>query len=148
MISGALKLAQLLYQEDKINGIIGLGGSMGTTLSTAVMRAFPIGFPKVMISTMASRDTRAFVGTRDILMLHSVCDLVGINRITARILHNGAAAMAGMIPSNTAMPIDFSAGWLESNNTPKPTAVVNPEAQTAREVAGPEAFRRAAMKIP
>ena len=97
MISGALKLAQLLYQEDKINGIIGLGGSMGTTLSTAVMRAFPIGFPKVMISTMASRDTRAFVGTRDILMLHSVCDLVGINRITARILHNGAAAMAGMI---------------------------------------------------
>jgi len=97
MISGALRLAQNLYHKGEINGIIGLGGSMGTTLATAVMRAFTIGFPKVMISTMASRDTRAFVGTKDILMLHSVCDLVGINRITSRILHNGAAAMTGMI---------------------------------------------------
>lgn len=97
MISGALRLAQNMFRKGEINGIIGLGGSMGTTLATAVMRAFPIGFPKVMISTMASRDTRAFVGTKDVLMLHSVCDLVGINRITSMILHNGAAAMGGMI---------------------------------------------------
>ncbi len=47
---------------------------MGTTLGTGVMRSFPVGVPKVMISTMASRDTRAFVGTKDILMLHSVCE--------------------------------------------------------------------------
>lgn len=97
MISGALKLAHERYSKGEINGVIGLGGSMGTTLATAVMRTFPVGFPKVMISTMASRDTRAFVGTCDVLMLYSVCDLVGINRITSKILHNGAAAMAGMI---------------------------------------------------
>ena len=70
---------------------------MGTTLGTAVMRQFPIGFPKVMISTMASRDTRDFVGTKDILMLHSVCDLSGLNRITRKVLLNGAGAMAGML---------------------------------------------------
>jgi uncharacterized protein (UPF0261 family) len=70
---------------------------MGTTLGTGVMRAFPVGMPKVMISTMASRNTHAFVGTKDILMLHSVCDLSGLNRITRIILANGAGALAGML---------------------------------------------------
>jgi uncharacterized protein (UPF0261 family) len=73
---------------------------MGTTLGTGVMRAFPIGFPKLMISTMASRDTRPFVGSHDILMLHSVCDLSGINRITELILRNGALSMAGMLQAS------------------------------------------------
>ena len=97
MISGAVKHARELYDRGKIQGVIGLGGSMGTTLGTAVMRSFAIGVPKVMISTMASRDTRAFVGTKDILMLHSVCDLNGLNRVTTKVLHNGALAMAGML---------------------------------------------------
>jgi uncharacterized protein (UPF0261 family) len=97
MITGAIRCAKDLYHEGKIKGILGLGGSMGTTLGTGVMRTFPIGFPKVMISSMASRNTRAFVGTKDILMLHSVCDLSGINRITKKILRNGAFAIAGMM---------------------------------------------------
>jgi uncharacterized protein (UPF0261 family) len=97
MTKGAIKCAQKLDRQNKIDGIIGLGGSMGTTLGTAVMRAFPVGVPKVMITTMASRDTRAFVGTKDILMLHSVCDLAGLNRITYMILGNGAGALAGML---------------------------------------------------
>jgi uncharacterized protein (UPF0261 family) len=97
MINGAIQYAKDLYHERKIKGILGLGGSMGTTLGTGVMRTFPIGFPKVMISSMASRNTRAFVGTKDILMLHSVCDLSGINRITKKILRNGALALAGMV---------------------------------------------------
>lgn len=97
MINGAIQWAKDLYQQGKIQGIIGLGGSMGTTLGTSVMRVLPIGFPKVMISSMASRNTRAFVGTKDILMLHSVCDLSGINRITKKILQNGALALAGMM---------------------------------------------------
>jgi uncharacterized protein (UPF0261 family) len=97
MTEGAIKCAQRLYRQNEIHGIIGLGGSMGTTLGTGVMRAFPIGFPKLMISTMASRDTRPFVGSHDILMLHSVCDLSGINRITEVILRNGALAMFGML---------------------------------------------------
>lgn len=97
MTEGAIKCARKLYRQKKFHGIIGLGGSMGTTLATGVMRAFPVGLPKVMISTMASRDTRAFVGTKDILMLHSVCDLVGLNRITEKVLGNGARALAGML---------------------------------------------------
>ena len=97
MTEGAIKCSQKLYRQNKFQGIIGLGGSMGTTLGTAVMRTFPVGIPKVMITTMASRDTRAFVGTKDILMLHSVCDLSGLNRITNQILSNGAGALAGML---------------------------------------------------
>ena len=97
MIKGAMRCAEDLRREGTIGGVIGLGGSMGTTLGTAVMRSFPVGFPKIMISTMASRDTHDFVGTKDILMLHSVCDISGLNRITNRVLHNGAMAMAGMI---------------------------------------------------
>jgi uncharacterized protein (UPF0261 family) len=102
MTVGAIGCALDLYRDGRIGGIIGLGGSMGTTLGTGVMRAFPVGFPKVMISTMASRNTRPFVGTKDIMMLHSVCDLSGINRITSRILRNGALALAGMV--NGAVP--------------------------------------------
>ncbi len=97
MIKGALRCAQDLYGRNEMGGLIGVGGSMGTTLGTAVMRSFPVGFPKVMISTMASRDTHDFVGTKDILMLHSVCDISGLNRITNKVLHNGAMAMAGMM---------------------------------------------------
>lgn len=97
MIEGAVKCAQDLFRKGDISGVIGLGGSMGTTLGTAVMRSFPVGLPKVMISTMASRDTKEFVGTKDILMLHSVCDISGLNRITNKVLHNGAMAMAGMV---------------------------------------------------
>ena len=103
MTHGAIACAQKLYRLNQIQGIIGLGGSMGTTLATGVMRSLPVGVPKVMISTMASRDTRAFVGTKDILMLHSVCDLAGINRITRKILRNGAMALAGMLQP-TAIP--------------------------------------------
>lgn len=102
MTSGAVRCAGELFQKKKFQGIIGLGGSMGTTLGTGVMRSFPVGFPKVMISTMASRNTRSFVGTKDIMMLHSVCDLSGLNRITRAVLENGALAMAGMVRERPA----------------------------------------------
>ncbi len=96
MVTGATRRANELYREGRINGIISLGGSVGTSIGTAVMRSFPIGFPKVMISTIASHDVRPFVGTKDILMLPTVCDLSGINRITKKVLKNGALAVAGM----------------------------------------------------
>ena len=96
MVDGATRCALSLYGDGKIKGIIGLGGSMGTTLGTGVMRAFPIGFPKVMISTMGAQDMRTFVGTRDILVLNSVSDLAGLNRMTKKILRNGAVAVSGM----------------------------------------------------
>jgi uncharacterized protein (UPF0261 family) len=96
MIAGATRQAQELYQEGRVDAIIGLGGSVGTDICTAVMRSFPIGFPKVMISTLASHDVRPFVGTKDILMFPTICDLNGINRILKKILKNAALATAGM----------------------------------------------------
>jgi uncharacterized protein (UPF0261 family) len=106
MIVGAVKVSAELYEQGAIKGVVSIGGSMGTTLGSSVMRALPFGFPKVMISTMASRNTRAFVGTRDILMLHSVCDLAGLNRMTRKVFENGAGALAGMVNS----------GLMESEN--------------------------------
>lgn len=102
MTKGAIDRTRDLCRRNRIQGVIGLGGSMGTTLVSGVMRSLPVGVPKVMISTMASRDTRAFVGTKDILMLHSVCDLAGLNRLTRKILRNGALALAGMLQSTSA----------------------------------------------
>jgi uncharacterized protein (UPF0261 family) len=106
MISGAIKYAEDLYEKGDIQGVIGIGGSMGTSLGTAVMRIFPVGFPKVMISTMASRNTRPFVGTKDIMMLHSVCDLSGLNRITGKVLREGALALAGMVKGSKISPLE------------------------------------------
>jgi uncharacterized protein (UPF0261 family) len=96
MTEGAIKCAQALHQRVGLSGIIGAGGSLGTVLGTAVMRTFPFGLPKVMISTMASGMTRPFVGTKDIVMVHSVCDVAGLNSVTRRVFQNGVLALAGM----------------------------------------------------
>ncbi len=96
MIQGAVRVVQALCRQGEIQGLIGLGGSMGTSLGTGAMRALPFGFPKLMVSTMASRDTRPFVGSKDILMFHSVVDLVGLNRMTRQVLNQAAWAIAGM----------------------------------------------------
>ena len=96
MTQGAIKIAEDLQCTGQIAGVISAGGSMGTTLATAVMRTLPYGMPKVMISTMASGFTRPFVGNRDILMLNSVCDIAGLNTITRDVFRNGAIAIAAM----------------------------------------------------
>ncbi|MDQ0470360.1 ABC transporter permease [Labrys wisconsinensis] len=88
--------AWIARQRD-IGGVISAGGSGGTSLATAGMRRLPVGIPKVMISTVASGDVGRYVGASDILMLHSVADVQGLNSITERILANGAHALAGMI---------------------------------------------------
>ncbi len=105
MIQGAIRVVQDLFRRGEIDGLIGLGGSMGTSLGTGAMRALPFGFPKLMISTMASRDTRPFVGSKDILMFHSVADLVGLNRMTRQVLNQAAWAIAGMVQGNKNMPL-------------------------------------------
>ena len=97
MTSGATAIAKRLYKEGRIGGIMSIGGAMGTIMGTGVMRSFPAGFPKVMISTMASSNTRPYVGTKDIMMLYSICDLSGVNRVTGKVLRNGANALAGML---------------------------------------------------
>ena len=95
--AGAARLAQELHQQGRVEGVLGLGGSAGTTIATAAMRALPFGIPKLMVSTLASGQVRPFVGVRDIMMLHSVVDISGLNRISRTVLANAAQAMIGMI---------------------------------------------------
>lgn len=80
----------------RLSGVIGLGGSGGTALIAAAMRALPIGFPKLMVSTVASGDTSSYIGTSDITMMFSVVDVAGLNRVSRQIYKNAAAAIAGM----------------------------------------------------
>jgi uncharacterized protein (UPF0261 family) len=84
-------------RRQNVAGIIGAGGSGGTAMITPAMRALPVGLPKVMISTVASGNVRDYVGPADIMMLHSVADVQGLNSITRKVLANGAGALAGMV---------------------------------------------------
>src|SRR5262245_43841771 len=93
---GAAAIALRLHAEGELAGVLGLGGSAGTTIGTAAMRALPFGVPKVMVSTMASGQVRPYVGVRDVCMLYSVVDLSGLNRISRTVLTNAANAMIGM----------------------------------------------------
>ena len=94
---GIEKIATQLYREGKLSGVIALGGSAGTAIGTAAMRALPIGVPKLMVSTVASGQMQPYVGSRDVTMVYSVVDLSGINRISRLILDNAASAMTGMV---------------------------------------------------
>ena len=104
MAKGAAQVVADLFQEGKIDGIISLGGSAGTTIGTTAMQSLPVGIPKVMVSTLASGDTSPYVQTKDIAMLYSVVDIAGINSISRQILTNAAGAICGMVQA-TAEPI-------------------------------------------
>jgi len=98
MSAGAVKVVTALYCEGALDGILGLGGGSGTAVATAAMRALPVGVPKVMISTMAATaKVVSFVGTRDIVMLNTITDIIGVNMILRSVLRNGAAAICGMV---------------------------------------------------
>jgi uncharacterized protein (UPF0261 family) len=86
-----------LVAEKKIDGVISLGGGGGTAIATAAMRALPIGFPKVMVSTLASGNTAQYVGVKDIVMFPAIVDVSGLNRISRQILTRAAGAICGMV---------------------------------------------------
>jgi uncharacterized protein (UPF0261 family) len=94
---GAACIARDLHAAGGIDGVFGLGGSAGTTIATAAMRALPFGVPKLMVSTLASGQVRPYVGVRDVVMFPSVVDISGLNRISRSVLARAAAAMAGMV---------------------------------------------------
>jgi uncharacterized protein (UPF0261 family) len=96
MAEGATKIITRLAEEGKVHGIVAMGGTQGTTLSTRVMRALPYGFPKVMVSTMASGNVAPWVDIRDITMMFSVTDIMGLNPVMRKILANAAGAVCGM----------------------------------------------------
>jgi uncharacterized protein (UPF0261 family) len=95
--NGLAKITIDLFNQGKIHGVLGMGGSAGTTLGTSAMRALPFGIPKIMVSTLASGQVRPFVGVKDITMMHSVVDICGLNRISTKVLSNAVHAMAGML---------------------------------------------------
>lgn len=97
MSRGAPALLLRLVQEKKIDGVISLGGGGGTAIGTAAMRALPIGFPKVMVTTLASGNTSQYVGVKDIVLFPSIVDVAGINRISREILARAAGAICGMV---------------------------------------------------
>ena len=97
MADAAAVLARKLHDEGRIDGVLAAGGSGNTAIATRAMQALPVGVPKLMVSTMAAGDTRDYVGARDVTMMASVADVAGVNSVSARVLANAAAAMAGMV---------------------------------------------------
>jgi uncharacterized protein (UPF0261 family) len=109
MIAGAIKILRGLLQEDKVHAVAALGGTQGTSNSCQVLQALPYGFPKLMLSTVASGDTRPFVDIKDITMMFSVSDILGLNAFSRRILANAAAAAWGMAQVEHRIEADTSA---------------------------------------
>jgi len=97
MAKGVAMVVARLAAEGRINGIISLGGGGGTAIGTAAMRVLPIGFPKIMVSTLASGNTAAYVGVKDVVMFPSIVDIAGLNRISRPLLARAAGAICGMV---------------------------------------------------
>ncbi len=107
MARGLAAVVRQLYDEGRLDGILGMGGSGGTSIATTAMRALPVGVPKVMVSTVGGGDVSAYAGTKDITFMPSIVDVAGINSISRRIYANAAGAIAGMVqmavPAETAV---------------------------------------------
>jgi len=93
---GAAEVVRRLHEEGRLDGILTVGGSGNSSIGAQAMRGLPVGVPKLIVSTVASGDTRPYVGATDVSMTYSVVDISGLNRISERILSNAAGAIAGM----------------------------------------------------
>lgn len=100
MSAAAPLLLARLVAEHRIDGVISLGGGGGTAISTAAMRALPLGFPKLMVSTLASGNTAPYLGTKDIVMMPSIADVAGLNRLSRLIFSRAAGAICGMVEAD------------------------------------------------
>jgi uncharacterized protein (UPF0261 family) len=105
MADGAERVVTQLHADGRLDGILALGGSGGSSIATRAMRALPVGVPKLMVSTVASGDTRPYVGAVDVTMMYSVVDISGVNSVSARIMANAAGAIAGMVKA-TVPPLE------------------------------------------
>lgn len=104
--AAALVRDMVFSQPPRLNGIISVGGGTGTHIAAEVMKPVPLGIPKLLVSTVASRDMSEVVGVKDLMVYHSVTDILGLNPLTRKILSNAAAAMAGMVRRPQHMEID------------------------------------------
>lgn len=105
MIAGATKLLLEAVEKGEVQAVLGLGGTQGTSNCCAIMQALPYGLPKIMVSTVASGDTSAFVGIKDITMMFSVSDILGLNPLACKILANAAGAAVGMARAGAALEV-------------------------------------------
>jgi uncharacterized protein (UPF0261 family) len=103
---GAAEIARRLHAEGRLDAVAALGGSGGSSIATSAMRALPVGVPKLMVSTLASGDTRPYVGAVDVTMTYSVVDIAGLNQVSRRIIANAAGAIAGMAAAHTGVAED------------------------------------------
>jgi uncharacterized protein (UPF0261 family) len=97
MASGAEVVVRRLHEEGRLDGALALGGTGGTSIATRAFRALPLGVPKLVVSTAASGNTADYIRETDLILMPSVTDIAGLNRISTRILANAAAAVAGMV---------------------------------------------------
>jgi uncharacterized protein (UPF0261 family) len=95
--AGAAALVRLHHAQGKVSGVLAIGGSAGSTIGSAAMRALPIGVPKLLVSTLASGQVRHYVGDKDVMMQNAVVDIAGLNRVSRAVLDQAARAMAGMV---------------------------------------------------
>ena len=109
MTHAAPALVAKLASDGRIHGIISLGGGGGTAIGTAAMRALPLGFPKLMVSTLAAGNVAPYLGTKDITMMPSIADVAGLNRLSRVIFTRAAGAICGMVSAEpsvgTAKPL-------------------------------------------
>lgn len=96
MSVGAARIVRDLAVSGRIHGLLALGGSGGSSVAAAAMQALPVGFPKLLVSTMASGDVKPYVGEVDATLMYSVVDVAGINSVSSQVFANAAAAIAGM----------------------------------------------------
>jgi uncharacterized protein (UPF0261 family) len=120
MSKGIKSIVTDLHSTDRIQAVISMGGSAGTEIGTAAMRVLPLGVPKVMVSTLAAGDTKPYVGTRDIVMVPSIVDVAGINRISAQAYANAVGAIIGMVdtPPPDIIEKPLLAASMFGNTTP------------------------------
>jgi uncharacterized protein (UPF0261 family) len=97
MGNGAAAIVKRLAEEGRIHGVIAMGGGGGTSIAARAMQALPVGFPKLIVSTLAAGDISPYVGVKDIAMMPSIVDIAGINRLSSQIMANAAGAIAGMV---------------------------------------------------
>ncbi len=96
MVRGGSAIVKKLHEEGRLSGILGVGGGTGTHIGTGIMRTLPLGVPKLMVSTVASRDMSSLISTKDVTVMHSVVDILGLNAVSRKILSNAAFAISGM----------------------------------------------------
>lgn len=107
MVAGTRKFVEQLYRQGDIGGVLAVGGGQGTAIGTAAMQVLPVGVPKLMVSTIASgpRTFEPYVGTRDVTLMHSVADIVGVNTVTRRIFTNAVAAICAMVEAGVVIGV-------------------------------------------